>query len=271
MSNEVKRSLHIKRHIVAAFVLPVLFAYIYFLPPLPYFLALLMVVGMMAMWEFYVMYKVQSRLYIPGVFIGGILFYLFCRHPEYFMNGIFIGLFLLLILRLVFVMPPSGCMSEVGPLGIGFFYISGFLSFQWLLRTEMLGLEYIFLLYISVWLADSMAYYFGTYIGKKKLYPAISPNKTFEGAFGSILGGIVGAVMIKIVFGIPGLTTMGTIAIGATLGVTAVVGDLIESMFKRDAGVKDSSSFIPGHGGVLDKLDGLLVSGPVLYLIVRHF
>ncbi len=271
MQNEGKNNSDVKRHIFAAFVLPVLFAYIYFLPPLPYFLALLMVVSMIAMWEFYVMYKVQARLYIPGVFIGGFLFYLSCRYPAYFLDGIFISLFLLLIFRLVFVMTPSGCMSEVGPLGVGFFYVSGFLSFQWLLRTEILGLEYIFLLYVSVWLADSMAYYIGTYMGRNKLYPAVSPNKTFEGAFGSILGGILGAVIIKIVFGIPGLTNMGTIAIGATLGITAIVGDLIESMFKRDAGVKDSSNFIPGHGGVLDKLDGLLVSGPVLYLIVRYF
>jgi phosphatidate cytidylyltransferase len=271
MQNKVKKSFDIKRHIVAVFFLPVLFAYVYFLPPLPFFLALLIVVGMIATWEFYVMYKVQARLYIPAVLIGGVLFYLSCRHPAYFLDGIFISLFLLLLVRLLLIANPSGCMSEVGPLGVGFFYVSGFLSFQWLLRKEVLGLEYIFLLYISVWLADSMAYYIGTYMGKNKLYPSVSPKKTIEGAVGSVVGGILGTVITKTVFGIPGLTIIGAIAIGATLGITAIIGDLIESMFKRDAGIKDSGSYIPGHGGVLDKLDGLLVSGPVLYLIVRYF
>jgi phosphatidate cytidylyltransferase len=108
-------------------------------------------------------------------------------------------------------------------------------------------------------------------MGKNKLYPSVSPKKTIEGAVGSVVGGILGTVITKTVFGIPGLTIIGAIAIGATLGITAIIGDLIESMFKRDAGIKDSGSYIPGHGGVLDKLDGLLVSGPVLYLIVRYF
>lgn len=260
-----------KRLIVAVIVLPSLFAYIYFLPPFPYFLALLLGVSMLAMREFYVMYKVSQRLYLPAVVIGGILFYISCRHPAYFLYGIFLSFFLLLLLRLIAVRTPSGSMSELGPLGVGFFYIPGFLSVQWFLRTEVFGMEYIFLLYSSVWVADSAAYYIGTYIGKNKLYPAVSPNKTFEGAFGSIIGGVLGAFIIKIIFNIPNLTIMDVIVIGAILGIATVIGDLIESMFKRDAGVKDSSSLIPGHGGVLDKLDGLLIAGPVLYFILRYF
>jgi phosphatidate cytidylyltransferase len=271
MRNKGKSSDIVRRHAVALFVLPVLIAYIYYLPPLPYFLALLLVVGMIAMWEFYAMYNVPAKLYIPGVLIGGMLFYISCLHPVYLPDGIFISMFLLLLLRLFFIMTPSGCMSDIGPLGVGFFYVSGFLSFQWFLRTEALGMEYIFLLYTSVWMADGGAYYIGTYMGNNKLYPSVSPNKTFEGAFGSILGGVLGAVITKMVLGVPDLSIMGAMAIGAVMGVAALLGDLIESMFKRDAGVKDSGIFIPGHGGVLDKLDGLLVGGPVLYLIVRHF
>ena len=259
-----------KRLIVAAIVLPVLISYIYFLPPFPYFLALLVGVGMLAMREFYIMYRVPQKLYIPGVLMGGALFYVLCRHPECFVDAVFISLFLLLLLRLIGERTPSGSMSAIGPLGVGFFYISGFLSFQWFLRTEVLGLEYLFLLFASVWIADSMAYYVGTYTGKKKLFPAISPNKTVEGALGSIVGGSIGALVIKTIFSIHDLTIIGSISIGAILGIATVIGDLIESMFKRDAGVKDSSNLIPGHGGVLDKVDGLLVAGPVLYCIVRY-
>lgn len=161
-------------------------------------------------------------------------------------------------------------MSDIAPVTLGFFYISFFLSFQWLLRTGENGLQYIFLLYISVWLSDSMAYYIGTYMGRNKLYPAVSPNKTIEGAYGSVIGGILGVVIIKNIFHITRLSITGTIAIGTILGIAALTGDLIESMFKRDAGVKDSSNFIPGHGGILDKIDGFLVAGPVLYFIVRN-
>ncbi len=262
MRNE-RGSVNLKRLIAAAVFLPIFIAYIYFLDP-KYFLGLLVVVSMVALGEFYIMYKVPLRLYLPGILIGGVLFYISCRYTDYFHYAIFISLFLLLLIKLLAIKTPSGSMAEIGPLGVGFFYIAGFLSFQWFLREQ--GKEYIFLLYASVWLADSAAYYIGTYIGKNKLYPAVSPNKTFEGAFGSILGGAIGALIMKLIFNIPDLTIISAIGIGAVLGFAALIGDLIESMFKRDAGVKDSSSIIPGHGGILDKLDGLLIAGPFLYL-----
>ncbi len=264
-----ERILNLKRLIVAAVVLPALISYIYFLPPF-YFLALLVVVGMLAMREFYVMYRVPQKLYMPGLIIGGVLLYISCRHPAYFLSGIFISFFFLLFIRLIVGGTPVGSMAEIGPLSVGFFYISGFLSFQWFLRDDALGVKQIFLLYGSVWIADSAAYYIGTYFGKNKLYPAVSPNKTIEGAFGSILGGAVGAVIMKIIFHINEMTMAKTVLIGVVLGIAALIGDLIESMFKRDAGVKDSSNLIPGHGGLLDKIDSILVAGPILYLILRY-
>jgi phosphatidate cytidylyltransferase len=157
----------------------------------------------------------------------------------------------------------------LGIIGIGFLYISIFLSFQWFLRNNLMGREYIFFLYGSVWLADSAAYYTGTYFGKNRLYPAVSPNKTFEGAFGSILGGIAGALIMTSLFDFQDMLITKAVLIGAVLGGVTVAGDLVGSMFKRDAGVKDSSRLIPGHGGLLDKLDGLLFAAPVLYFILR--
>ena len=261
----------VKRHIVAAFILPVFIAYIYYLPPRPYFLILLIIVSMLAMRELFTMYSVPASLNVSGVLAGGVLFCVACLYPAFFLNALFVSLLLLLLLRLFLAKGPSGSMSEIGPVWVGFFYVAGLLSFQWLLRAEASGMEYIFLLYASVWLADSGALYVGTYLGKNKLYPSISPNKTWEGAYGSVIGGAIGAVVVGTVFNIPGLSLSVAVAIGAVMGISALLGDLIESMFKRDAGVKDSSCFIPGHGGVLDKLDGPLVAGPVLYLIVRCF
>lgn len=268
MENETK-GFNFKRIIAAAVILPLLIVYVYFLSK-PFFLLLLLIVAVLAMREYYLIYEVPTNLYVPGIVIGGVLFCLFCLYPEYFLEGVFVGLFLLFTLRLI-VSSPSGSMSEIGPLGIGIFYISGFLCFQWYIRNEVDGLKYIFLLYASVWIADSMAYYIGKYLGKNKLYISVSPNKTIEGAFGSLLGGAVGALTATYILDITDLSFANAVATGVLLGITTLLGDLIESMFKRDAGVKDSSNFIPGHGGILDKIDGLLVSGPVLYLVMRYF
>lgn len=257
------------RIIIAAVIVPLLISYIHFLPPFPYFLALLAVVSMIAMHEFYVMYKVPRRFRVPMIFTGGVLFYALCRYPEHVSDIIFFSVFLVLGFRLIAEKTPSGSMMVIGPLITGFLYISCFLSFQWFVRTGVLGKEYIFLLFASVWMADSMAYYIGSYAGRKKLYYAISPNKTVEGALGSVAGGSIGAFAVQSFFSIAGLTAIGSLCIGAVLGAVTVIGDLMESMFKRDAGIKDSSGLIPGHGGLLDKIDGLLVAGPVLYFIVR--
>jgi phosphatidate cytidylyltransferase len=270
MSANINSGFNWKRIVVAIFVLPILFAYLYYLPPMPYFLAFLTVVCVIAMNEFYKMYGLRSRLSVPGMLVGGTFFYLICTHPGYIIEGIFFGFFALLILRLFIDRRPEGSMLELGPLAVGFFYIAGFLSFQWTLRVAS-GVEYIFFLYVSVWIADSMAYYIGTYLGKHKLYPSVSPNKTMEGACGSLLGGAIGAVLMAKVFNIQGLSVHGAALTGMTLGIATLLGDLVESMFKRDAGVKDSGSIIPGHGGILDKIDGFLVAGPILYFIVRYF
>jgi len=258
-----------RRLIVAVVVLPLLFVYIYFLPPSPYFLILLLSVSIIAMYEFYAMYRLPRRLYLPAILTGGILFYVFSLHPHYFETAFFLSILLILILRLTAIGLPSGGIRDIGIICIGFLYISWFLSFQWLLIEDIGGKKHIFFLYSSVWLADTMAYYIGTYLGKKRLYPAVSPEKTVEGAFGSIFGGAIGGVIIKLIFSIHGIATLEAVLIGAILGTVAIIGDLIESMFKRDAGVKDSSNLIPGHGGMLDKIDSLLIAGPILYLILR--
>jgi phosphatidate cytidylyltransferase len=269
MQNKKNTSSAVKRHVIAALFLPGFIAYIYYLPPLPYFMALLIIACMTALWEFYAMYKVPAKLAVPGVLLGGLLLFLSCSYPSFISEYIFISLFVLMLIRLFAERTPSGCMNEIGPLAAGLFYVGIFLSFQWLLRSGPLGKEYIFMLYTCVWLADGAAFYIGTYMGKNKLYPSISPNKTWEGAYGSLVGGALGAVIIRTIFNMPVSLTAAAV-IGVVMGVTALVGDLVESMLKRDAGVKDSGVFIPGHGGMLDKLDGMLVAGPVLYLIVRY-
>jgi len=107
-------------------------------------------------------------------------------------------------------------------------------------------------------------------IGKRKLYAEVSPNKTVAGAVGSLIGGVMAALLFRAVM-IPSLALSYTVLIGIIIGAVSIIGDLVESMFKRDARVKDSSVMIPGHGGILDKIDGVLFAGPMLYWILLFF
>jgi phosphatidate cytidylyltransferase len=140
------------------------------------------------------------------------------------------------------------------------------LSFQLLLRHDRP--EWIIFLFGCVWIADSFAYYIGKSLGRRKLYVEVSPNKTVAGAFGSLFGGCLAGWFLDAVL-VHALGPWRAVVSGLAIGAITIVGDLAESMIKRDAGVKDSSNIIPGHGGVLDKIDGVLFAGPLLYCVVR--
>ena len=119
-------------------------------------------------------------------------------------------------------------------------------------------------------IGDSAAYFVGSAIGKVKLYPAISPNKTVEGALGGLGGSLLAAVMFSSLF-LPELSYSSIILVALIIGVFSQVGDLFESMLKRSCGVKDSGTMIPGHGGMLDRLDSLLFAFPSAYYLISLF
>ena len=116
------------------------------------------------------------------------------------------------------------------------------------------------------------AYAVGSVIGRHKMIPRVSPGKTWEG-FGGALLTSAGASLLFLRLGgghLHGMTPMHAVILGLVLGVAAVLGDLIESIFKREAGVKDSGRYFPGIGGILDLLDSLLFNAPLMYLYLRH-
>jgi phosphatidate cytidylyltransferase len=121
--------------------------------------------------------------------------------------------------------------------------------------------------------SDTGAYCVGSLIGRHKMIPRISPGKTWEGFVGAIVVSTAASLVFAHFAGahLPGMTPSHAIVLGVILSSTAVVGDLIESLFKREAGVKDSGSFFPGIGGILDLLDSLLFNAPIMYLYLRHF
>ena len=126
---------------------------------------------------------------------------------------------------------------------------------------------FLFYLFI-VWANDVFAYLVGVTMGKHRLCERISPKKSWEGFFGGILGAIgVGALGAYFLDGRYEIW----ISLAAIIAITGVLGDLVESMFKREAGVKDSGNIMPGHGGVLDRFDALLVSAPFAFIFVLFF
>ncbi len=125
---------------------------------------------------------------------------------------------------------------------------------------------------VGPWCADSAAYFAGSFLGKRKLCPSISPNKTIEGAMGGVVGSVVGVLLAGIVFQFLVYSDItvnfwALVVIGVFCSVVSIIGDLIFSVIKRDCGVKDYGSLMPGHGGLLDRVDSVIFCVPFIYFI----
>lgn len=141
--------------------------------------------------------------------------------------------------------------------------LKGYWPSSWDLSTLPAGLTATFLAFGCIWAADIGAYFFGKYFGKTRL-SSISPKKTVEGAVFGIAGSIVVAITGAWYLGWPSWQLSGII-LGALVGIASLLGDLTESLMKRDAGVKDSGQLIPGHGGILDRTDSYVFTAPLVY------
>jgi phosphatidate cytidylyltransferase len=136
-----------------------------------------------------------------------------------------------------------------------------------MVQLRMLGAGALLGIFAVVWMADIAAYFSGKAFGKHKLAPTISPGKTWEGAIGAGVGVVIYGLVVRQLFGLEFVSL--PLWVAALVGVTAVsiVGDLYESLLKRKAGIKDSSNILPGHGGVLDRIDSLTSTLPVVALV----
>jgi phosphatidate cytidylyltransferase len=132
------------------------------------------------------------------------------------------------------------------------------------------GTDTLLLLLVCVICSDTAAFYLGTALGRRRMAPVLSPGKTWEGAAGGLVASVGGALVAHFWF-YQRLSVAHALAIGVLLSVAGVCGDLAESMVKRAAGAKDSSALLPGHGGLLDRVDSLLLAGPAFYYYYRLF
>lgn len=257
--------MHFKRLIVALILLPVLYLYLMKLPGV-YFFGLMLVISIIAQSEFYSMYQIHGLMRAAGLFFGGSILAAIFRYRGLPPDLLIISFIAIATLRLIGKKDPTASLHDISPVILTLLYIPASLGFQLRLREN--GPEWILFLYGCVWASDSLAYYIGKTIGNRKLYAEVSPNKTIAGGFGSLLGGAISGWLLSLVI-LPVMTSWKAGLIGISIGGTTIIGDLVESMFKRDAGIKDSGSIIPGHGGILDKIDGVLFAGPVFYWISR--
>ena len=147
--------------------------------------------------------------------------------------------------------------------GFAYASISGF-ALAFLRGDSAAGLIAILFLFAIVWITDIGAYFTGRSLGGPKLAPSISPGKTWSGAIGGTLGGVAGGMIVA---NVAGVASHGLFVIALLLSVVSQIGDLFESSVKRQAGVKDSGNIIPGHGGVMDRVDGLVAAAIALYCI----
>lgn len=159
----------------------------------------------------------------------------------------------------------SGWLWTLG----GVTYIGWSMGYFFFLRGLYQGMEWTFLALFATFLNDTAAYMVGKAVGKHRMVPRLSPGKTWEGAMGGLAAVTLGVPLIALLLGLPGSGAFW--GLGLVLSVAAQTGDLAESMLKRVAGMKDASGLVPGHGGVLDRLDSLVFVVPLLYYYVIWF
>jgi phosphatidate cytidylyltransferase len=239
--------------------------------------AILILVSMLGLYEFYRAYSINRyEIKLIG-YLASIIYYLLIifNKIEYLQE--FLGIFfLLLLISYVFIYPKIN-LKEIMLIFTGFFYVVYLLSYILLVRNnEMYGAWFIWLIFIVAFGSDTTAYFIGSKFGKHKLAKELSPKKSIEGS----IGGIVGAIVYSLVFGIillkiDRLTDYSQLIpllfIGGIGSMLSQIGDLVASAIKRQNNIKDFGSIMPGHGGILDRLDSIIFTAPFVYYIMKFF
>ncbi len=210
---------------------------------------------------------VDSRLIQTIIFTSAPVLVSFFQRPDLFMPALFVSLIGIILLSLKYHKRFDHILHFLGYSSFGALYISLCLAHLVLIRYLPHGASWLLVLTAVTAGGDTGAYYIGTHFGRRKLCPDISPGKTIEGAIGGILVGSISAVAMGLLL-LPEYNPVLIFTAASVLSVVSIIGDLAESVIKRSAGVKDSGTILFGHGGVLDRVDGMLITAPVLYYIL---
>lgn len=195
---------------------------------------------------------------------------LFCPSPADAVVVVLPGLlFVTVLLFMWHAKELVGSAERLGLVIFGVIYIGLAFPFWGWVHAMHMGREFVLLGLAPACLCDTFAYLVGRSFGKRKLASLVSPNKTLEGFAGALIGSVVGTLLIRWLL-LPWLPLKLALIFAVAIWITSPMGDLVESLLKRSAGVKDSGNLIPGHGGALDRLDALIFTGPVVYVFARY-
>jgi phosphatidate cytidylyltransferase len=249
---------------------PLLYAAIRFLPSFV-FTCVVVLAGGLALLELYRICLPESHhpLTVAIGLLGSTALIMAPHEPGLVIPGLLAALLAVLSVPLVANMPLQDRLKEAAITLTGMLYIGLTLSFLVMTRLLPQGEWLIFFVLLVTWAGDTGAYYMGTLYGKHALAPRISPKKTVEGLVGGLVSAMIVAYLSRWWF-LPDLSGLDCFIVAAILTGAGLWGDLAESVIKRSAGVKDSGGVLPGHGGMLDRLDSLLFAAPAFYYYVTY-
>lgn len=241
-----------------------------------FFLIFVLGVALISFYEFSALVKNKSTeplTFLGLIAVAAIVLNVYFNWMDFYLLATIISL-LLLVFELYH--QKSSAILNLGVTFLGIFYIGLFASsilgirelYKFSYQLYAQGGFLIIAIFVTIWICDSAAFFLGTAFGKHKLFPRVSPKKSWEGA----IAGFVFALLTMIaaqMFVLDFLSFTDAIVIGGLVGTIGQIGDLIESLIKRDAEVKDSSTLIPGHGGVFDRFDSLLFTSPFIYFYLN--
>jgi len=257
-----------KRVITALCGLPLLIIAVWFDEPLPWFTILVAIWGILAVFEFYRLVAISEVRSLTAFGLLWTLLFILSPHFDYdFTVPLLLTSAIVLSLVWLVLRPQKegvflGWVWAIA----GILYVGWLLSFLVGLRLDA-GRNWVFFALFTTFGSDTIAFFVGRALGRHHLAPSISPNKTWEGA----IGGVFGAIIVSLLFTLPTplnlpLSYGQAILLGLLVSVFGQFGDLVESLLKRNTGVKESGKMIPGHGGFLDRMDSVVFAGIVVYL-----
>ena len=233
-----------------------------------------LLISYIGMFELFRIFHVEKEL--PGIvgYLAATVFY--CNLKWAFLPDLMVvvlGFLMALMFVYVFTYPKYKT-EQMLAVFFGVFYVAVMLSYVYQIRTLERGLYLAFLVFLCSWGCDTCAYCVGMLIGKHKMSPKLSPKKSVEGAVGGVAGAALLTALYCFIFRSPMHLERGEIVILAVIaaiaGLISMVGDLTASAIKRNYDIKDYGKLIPGHGGILDRFDSMIITAPIIYFLALH-
>lgn len=258
-----------KRVLTALWSIPLLIVAVWFDTPLPWFTIFVAIWGLLAVFEFY---RLVADSKVPPLTYFGLIWTLLFILSPHFHYDLLIPLLLtsIVILPLIWlILRPQKELAFVRWTWTiaGILYVGWLLSHLVALRGLDAGRDWVFFALFITFASDTSAFFVGRALGRHRLAPLISPGKTWEGAAAGVFGAIMVSLLLVTLLSLP-LSYWQAILLGLVVSIFGQLGDLVESLFKRNMGAKESGRSIPGHGGALDRIDSVVFAGIVVYYYV---